>query len=224
MRNNLSVFFNSVLGGIMIGIGGTVYLSCENKVVGSLLFAIGLMTICVYQMALFTGKIGYIVSSKPIYLLECAVVWLGNLVGTTLVAFGVALAKPSLFGTIHTVASGKLNQNWYTALILGILCGLLMFIAVDNFRNEKSHVASKYIGIFACVSTFILAGFEHSIADMYYFMLATFLPISTTDSFGFDMGMLLNGFAFILIVTLGNVLGSFIIPLGKKYAVAAAEK
>ena len=45
-------FFKAVLAGLMIGTGGTVYLSCANKTVGAVLFAVGLFTICVYGMNL----------------------------------------------------------------------------------------------------------------------------------------------------------------------------
>ena len=79
-------FFSAILAGMLIGMGGTVFLSQSNPVVGSFLFAIGLFTIVVFQLHLFTGKVGYTPFNKPVYLIELVVTWLGNLVGTWITA------------------------------------------------------------------------------------------------------------------------------------------
>ena len=63
-------FFSAILAGMLIGMGGTVFLSQSNPVVGSFLFAIGLFTIVVFQLHLFTGKVGYTPFNKPVYLIE----------------------------------------------------------------------------------------------------------------------------------------------------------
>lgn len=54
----------SILAGIMIGISSTVYLSVNNKIIGALLFSIGLFMICSFKMYLFTGKVGYMIITK----------------------------------------------------------------------------------------------------------------------------------------------------------------
>ena len=66
-------FFSAILAGMLIGMGGTVFLSQSNPVVGSFLFAIGLFTIVVFQLHLFTGKVGYTPFNKPVYLIELVV-------------------------------------------------------------------------------------------------------------------------------------------------------
>lgn len=196
----IKTLINAILAGIMIGIGGTVYLACENKIAGAFLFAVGLMAICVYQMSLFTGKIGYIFQNKPSYSLNCLVVWLGNICGTLLSGLAVAYIKPELSQTAGALVEKKLQQDPFATIILGIFCGILMYIAVDNFRTNK-HEFAKYLGIFICVPVFILAGFEHSIADMYYFALTP------------DCRLLsLNGILYILYVSIGNLIGSWIVP------------
>jgi len=48
----------------MIGVGAVIYLSLENKVIGALLFSVGLLSICCLGLNLFTGKIGYVVENK----------------------------------------------------------------------------------------------------------------------------------------------------------------
>lgn len=158
----------SIAAGVMIGIGCTVYLSCENKVVGAILFSVGLFAICSFGMFLFTGKIGYVLSNKnkP----NCAVIWLGNFIGSIIVSVAVRLARPEIHTVAAEVAAKKANLNIFALVILSFLCGILMYIAVDNF-GKHPHELSGIIGIVFCVSVFILCGFEHSIADMNYFAM-----------------------------------------------------
>ena len=54
MREKAASFLYSVLGGVCIGIGGVVFLSCENKVVGAVFFCLGLFAICTFGFNLFT--------------------------------------------------------------------------------------------------------------------------------------------------------------------------
>lgn len=56
--------------------------------------------------------------------------------------------------------------------ILGIFCNLLIFVAVDGFK-ENPHEIGKYLSLFFGVSVFIICGFEHCVADMFYFSLGT---------------------------------------------------
>lgn len=159
----------AIAAGFMIGIGAIIYISCENKIVGSLMFTIGLFTICAFGMNLFTGKIGYIVSNKnkP----NCLIIWLGNLIGGTFGMILARVAKPALHDTAKTMMTAKLQQSFLAIPILAFFCGVLMYIAVENYRSNP-HGIGKVIGLFLCVSTFILSGFEHSIADMCYAALA----------------------------------------------------
>lgn len=205
---HIKTLINAILAGVCISIGGTVFVASDVKIVGALLFCVGLMTICVYQMALFTGKVGYILQNKPIYLVECLITWAGNLLGTVLCGWLVGMAKPELAQKATAIFDAKIAQTPLQSIILGFFCGILMYIAVDNFRTN-SHTVAKYIGIFVCVPAFIMAGFEHSIADMYYFALAEGMPMLS-----------LRGVVYILYVSLGNILGGLLIPnlklLGEK--------
>lgn len=190
----LETLKKSVAAGFMIGIGAVIYLQCDNKIVGSLMFTIGLFTICAFGMNLFTGKIGYIFSNRnrP----NCIVIWAGNLIGT---AFGMTLirfAKPSLHTVAKDMMTAKINQSYVGVVVLAFFCGVLMYVAVENYRANP-HGIGKVVGLFLCVSTFILSGFEHSIADMCYAALAA--------ESGKD---LLDYFLFLLVVTLGNGVGA----------------
>ena len=86
MKKIIDIFLRSLLTGVAIAIGGTVYLSCPNKYLGAFLFGIGLFVILSFGFNLFTGKVGYAVENKPSYLGELSIIWLGNFAGAVLSA------------------------------------------------------------------------------------------------------------------------------------------
>ncbi len=159
----------AIAAGFMIGIGAVIYISCENKIAGALLFTVGLFAVCAFGMNLFTGKIGYIISNKnkP----NCIVIWIGNFLGAITGMALVRIAKPSLHTAAREMMSAKLQQSYIGIPILAFFCGVLMYLAVENYRANH-HGFGKVAGLFLCVSVFILCGFEHSIADMCYAVLA----------------------------------------------------
>ena len=189
-------FKKSVAAGVVIGIGSTVYLVSSDKLVGALFFTIGLFVICAFGLNLFTGRIGYVVERKNIS--ACLKIWLGNFVGCIISVLPIRLAKPALSETASNMVATKLNQGYIVAIVLAIFCGMLMYIAVENFKSNKSDIG-KYIGIFLCVPAFILCGFEHSIADMCYFLFSI-------NSASATIGALL----FILVVSIFNGVGSIL--------------
>ena len=194
---HFKTFYLAVLAGIAIGIGGTIYLSLDNKVIGALFFAVGLYAICVHGLNLFTGKIGYVIEQKLSYCLDLFLIWAGNLAGTWLCAFLISFTRLSISDTAKTICEIKMNDTFISLFILAIFCGLLMFIAVDGYKKCQNPIL-----LFICVAVFILCGFEHCIADMFYFSMAT--------------AWSLTSFIDILIITLGNGIGAIFIPLSKK--------
>ena len=184
----------SFAAGVFIGIGGSVYLSCDNKVVGAVLFAVALLTICCLGLYLFTGKIGYLaLSHKKEDVLAVIVTLLGNLAGTLLSGLMVSYAKPALMEKAQQSCAAKLELLPLPTLVLAFFCGILMYTAVAIYKEKQS-----VWGIFFCVPVFILSGFEHSIADMFYLFTAR---IFTGEAMG-----------FLLIVILGNTLGGLFVP------------
>jgi len=162
----------SVLAGLMIGIGGTVYLSNESKVVGAVLFAIGLFIIVVFGLALFTGKIAYLVDNGWGYIKDLSIILLGNLIGT--LAVGLALRQTRLTAIVEKAVSLcdiKLSDNLLSIFILAFFCGILMFLAVDGYKKIDNPLG-KYLAVFLGVVVFILSGFEHCVANMFYFSIA----------------------------------------------------
>ncbi len=196
-------FIKSVLAGIMIGIGGTIYLSIDNKVVGASLFGIGLFMIVIYGFNLYTGKIGYLVDNFNFKYIKMLVITLiGNFIGTFFV--GYILKFTWIYSLIHDKAkllvNVKLDDSLISILILAFFCGILMYLAVNTYKENKD--ISKYLGVFLGVIVFILCGFEHCIANMYYFSVANIWNLNTL--------------LYLLIMILGNSLGGMLVPLCNK--------
>ena len=196
-------FIKSVLAGIMIGIGGTIYLSIDNKVVGASLFGIGLFMIVIYGFNLYTGKIGYLVDNFNFKYIKMLVITLiGNFIGTFFV--GYILKFTRIYSLIHDKAkilvNVKLDDSLISILILAFFCGILMYLAVNTYKENRD--ISKYLGVFLGVIVFILCGFEHCIANMYYFSVANIWNLNTL--------------LYLLIMILGNSLGGMLVPLCNK--------
>lgn len=193
----------SVAAGVFISIGGTVFLSCEDRVVGAVLFSVGLLSICCLGLFLFTGKIGYWVEEPTAaYAVSMLVTLLGNGVGTLVCGRLIAVAKPALAEKAAALCAGKLEMSPAAVVITAFFCGILMYTAVAVYREKGT-----LLGVLLCVPTFILSGFEHSVADMFYLFAA---GVFSAQAFGF-LGL----------VVLGNTLGGMFLPALR---LAAKEK
>ena len=193
-----SAFWTGIASGMMVGIGGTVYLSCENKVVGAVLFSVALLVICLLGFYLYTGKIG-VFMEKPDKMSAIAlpIGLAGNVLGAVLTGVLTALAKPSLIDAAQKACSAKLENGLLRGLIAAVFCGVLMYAAVKTYGAKGT-----LVGIIFCIPTFILCGFEHSIADVYYFTVASMRG-------AFDPMRVV----FILVAVLGNTLGGWVLPV-----------
>ena len=191
-------FFLAVLAGLCIGLGGTVYLSVENPVVGALLFSLGLLTILGFGFNLFTGKVGYALDNPPTYIGTLALIWVGNLVGTAAMALLVGFTRiyDNIGPKVEKIVETKLNDNILSILLLAIGCGMCMFIAVDQYKQRTSMVRALFV-VFP-VMVFILCSFEHCVANMFYFVLAASFNVKTLT--------------YLAVMTLGNAVGGMLIP------------
>lgn len=158
----VNTFSLATLAGLMIGFGGIIYLMCANKMVGALLFSFGLLTIVCQGFALYTGRIGYF---RQYGLWSILTTIVGNFVGTWLAAKGFLLTRHTV--DIASVVAPKLQDSSLSVLLLSIGCGAMMYLAVDNYRKSKS-----WLFVIMPIVIFILSGFEHSIANMFYISLA----------------------------------------------------
>ena len=161
-RKLINTFSLATLAGIMIGFGGVIYLMCANKMVGALLFSFGLLTIICQGFALYTGRVGYF---REWGLASILTTIAGNFLGTWLVARCFALTRHTV--DIAAVVAPKLEDSSLSVLMLSIGCGAMMYLAVDSYRKSKS-----WLFVVMPIVIFILSGFEHSIANMFYLSLA----------------------------------------------------
>ncbi|MBQ7206864.1 MAG: formate/nitrite transporter family protein [Lentisphaeria bacterium] len=205
MKDFLPTLRGAFSAGLFIGLAGTVFLSVPDRFSGAFLFGFGLLTIVCCGFKLYTGAVGYLVlqgAAAGKYLRTLAVIWIGNFLGTLCVGTALRFSRVGapLAERAQALCRIKAADSWTSLLVLSFFCGILMFLAVDTFRR-KEEVPSVIRGamVFLCVMVFILSGFEHCVADMYYFSVAGMWTRET----------LLRT----LWMTLGNSLGGFLLPL-----------
>ena len=201
--DRLKVFIYSIVAGMLIALGGCAFLSVDNKVLGAAFFVIGLFTICTFGFNLYTGKVCYVFENDKNYGLNTILIWLGNLVGcyVTALLFNLTRISPAISEKAFGMVETKFNDSLISVFILAIFCNLCIYIAVDGFKNNP-HELGKYLSLFFGVMIFIICGFEHVVANMFY--------ISVAKAW--------TGYAwlFLLVNTIGNCVGGWIIPLCKK--------
>ncbi len=199
-------FVYGILAGISIAIGGTAFLSLmdTSKVLGAVFFTVGLFTVCTFGFNLYTGKICYVFERDKSYAIDLIFIWLGNLVGAWLTGMAERATRVgSLLAEKATVlCTAKLNDNLLSIFILAVFCDILIFIAVDGY-GKNPHELGKYLALFFGVTVFILCGFEHCVANMYYFSVAGMWSWKTL--------------LYVLVMTLGNSVGGVLLPLLRQW-------
>ena len=156
----------SFCAGICIGLGGLVYLSVENKMVGAFLFSIGLFSVLIFKLDLYTGLV-----CKPIVLAEKPSLLVTSLVGNSVGAVYIGLL-PSVnhVGFAHDLCINKLNKDSLEWLVMAIVCGMFIALAVYGWTECKGNYS--HIMVMLGVMGFILSGAEHVVADAFYFSMA----------------------------------------------------
>ena len=127
------------------------------------------------------------------------VILIGNAIGSFVTFIIVRFTR--IYDTLHTnalnVINIKLNDTWYSILLLAILCGILIYLGVETYKRSSNNFA-KILGIIFCVMVFILLSAEHCIANIGYFLLAS--------------SYTLKGFLYFILMVLGNTIGGLLIP------------
>ena len=219
-KHGKTVLFG-IYAGMAIGFGGLLNIVANTllsstpiwgKLLGSLLFPIGLTMVCFLSFNLFTGKIGYLFDNDKSYLLFLLFVYIGNILGSLLMGgfCRVVLGETALQQTVNNIA---LNKLWHYELAFGpilktfagsVLCGVLVYLAILSYKQFKQ-VYLKIIGIFLAIGLFVFLGFDHCIANMFYF----------TFAWAYGSGVTYLALA---VVTLGNSLGAIALNEGIKAA------
>ncbi|MCI6640174.1 MAG: formate/nitrite transporter family protein [Pygmaiobacter massiliensis] len=200
----MQIFLNGILAGLLISVGGAVFLSCEVRLAGCVFFSLGLITIITRGFYLFTGKAGYALGQNLGYLGFLGVVWLGNFAGTALAALALRLTRvgPALAEKAFGLWQTKLSDSFVSLFFLAVFCGLLMYLAVDGYKSADNQLVRVLLVVF-CVAVFILCGFEHCVADMFYGWMGLCWSA--------------NALGRLLWISLGNLLGALLVPLCERY-------
>lgn len=190
----LKTFWKAIAAGIAIGMGASAYLLCGSRMLGAFMFTVGLFTICFLGLELYTGRIGYLLDME--HPTDCLIVWLGNFVGCVTSGLLLRYALPELSAIGAELTARKLELSLPRAAVLGLFCGVLMYIAVHNYKENPS-MFGKCVGIFVCIPAFIFCGFEHCIANIVYFALGIT-----------SVSQLLPALYLTLTVSVGNAVGA----------------
>ena len=187
INKTITTLKSSVLAGICIGIAGFGYLAVGGWF-GAVLFSCGLIGVVSYKLKLFTGTAGFIEKGEVGFLLT---VLLGNILGCLLVALLARVSPMPLQDAAQKILSGRLAIGPVRAGLLAIGCGFLMTTAVTFGRR------GHWLPLLFCVPMFIVCGFPHCIADIFYYLTC---PL---DFWGAN-------FWSILLLYVAIVLGNFI--------------
>ena len=211
----------SILSGIFIafaGVGYTFATSFANKFVGACVFPAGIIMVVLCGAKLFTGDcmLTFPLLKKEIPLSKTAltmlIIYLGNFIGSIIIAIMMVYSGSldSIKEMVINIASTKSQLPFYQSFLKGILCNVLVCVAIWMSFSTHS-VTGKIIAMFFPILVFVLAGFEHSIANMY------FLPAGIFTSLKYNIGnldIMLNGLYLNLIpVTIGNVVGGSLVAI-----------
>ena len=188
----------SILSGMLVGIGVIINTFSQNKYIGAMLFSFALLTIIQLQLQLYTGQIGFFTEKRYKIKEYCFMLAL-NFIGASLSTFLALITRSETdINYIIEVSNTKFSHTYFELFICGLLCGVLMFIAV--------YCKNTIITIF-CIMIFILSGYEHCVADFPFILLnvsfeniVKILLIVTGNSIGSIIAYHLKDYRNILII------------------------
>ena len=212
---HIETLLKGVLAGIAISFGGFLCIRtnamASSSILGSFLFSFGLILICNFNFNLYTGKVCYLFDNKEKSLikriLDLLIMLGGNLIGTLFFANVLKLVmadnatNTKLMDTLINSVNSKINYEWYQMIGLSFFCGMLVYIAVEGFK-KIDNMFGKYVVLMLAIGGFIVSGFEHSIANMFYYFLSGSYSIIA--------------FWSLLLCVIGNSIGGLFIPLINK--------
>jgi len=234
-----TVFALAVLAGAFIALGAifstTVAAGGSDlpygvvRLLAGIAFSLGLMLVVVAGAELFTGNNLIVMAwagrriRTARLLLNWGIVYLGNFVGALATAGLMYATRQYTFGggevgkTALTIASTKVGYGFVQAVALGILCNALVCLAVWLTYGARS-VTDKIVAVLPPIAAFVAAGFEHSVANMYFIPFGLLLKhdttwVASTEGLPDTSGLTWRAFFVdnLLPVTIGNVIGGAIL-------------
>jgi len=168
MKSEVFKFYlQSVLAGSLIGMGDMIYVVSQNKILGSFLFSLGLLSILIKGFPLYTGRIGYVSSWNDLWNLRTGMlpIIFFNFIGIGLVCAFAGLSRLDL-SAVNQMVETKVSQTWFSSLYLSWGCGAMMYLAVNGWKKHTHPIL-----VIMPIMFFILCGFEHCIANYGYFWM-----------------------------------------------------
>ena len=223
MKQILLNFLKGILAGLAIGVGGFLYIIMTfalhgnvaelGKVLGSLLFSVGLFLVCTFSLSLYTGKIGLIYEEKKdkIFYISLPVMLIGNAIGAFALGYAMyfAFRSTGVYDYAMAAAASRLKldtfMDYLSTSIKSFLCGLCVYLAVKCFNLNRLKPLGIGLLVFF-VFVFVYCGFQHCIANMFYFGMTNAMEWNT----------LFNLFIVILFNSLGPVVGVLMVKLIQK--------
>ena len=247
----LTMFTLAVLAGAFIALGAVFATNTAAgagalpfgvaKLLTGLVFCLGLVLVVVGGAELFTGNNLIVMAwasgkvSSEALLRNWVIVYAGNFVGSIGTAILVLWSKQYTFGggavgeTALIIASGKASLDFFQAMALGVLCNALVCLAVWLTFSARSTI-DKIAAIIFPITAFVAAGFEHSIANMYFIpyglLIKAFDPAFVAER-GLDLTNLTWGnflFNNLLPVTIGNIIGGAVLVAAIYWSVFLRNK
>ncbi|MBO7664920.1 formate/nitrite transporter family protein [Candidatus Saccharibacteria bacterium] len=213
----------------LAGVGATFGNVYGGKIAGACIFTAGLAMVVVAGSELFTGNNLMIMAlfDRKIKLSQMLLNWLlvfiGNFIGAIFVTTVVVIsgAFDAIPDAVVNTANAKVNLGFFEALLKGIMCNFLVCIAVWMAFSANT-VSGKIMAVFLPVMLFVLCGFEHSIANMFFIPAGTLTgAIYNLPAPGFTSFLLNN----LTPVVIGNIIGgSLLVGCGYYVAYHTSEK
>ncbi len=198
----------AICSGLMIGIGGTASLWAAyqfgkwGKLIGAVLFSLGIFEIVTFEMRLFTGMVADIPRMGLKNTWKLPVCFIGNAIGVAFIALLVYFTPLSdiVIAQSQNLVTNKLtSEHWYlSSLCSSILCGALITLSVRSVKYSPRKGLDATLGVTFPIIVFAFCGFDHSVANLLYFF------------FNGEISWTIVGFEALCIV--GNILGGIILP------------
>jgi len=234
----LTMFTLAILAGAFIALGAVFATNTAAgsstlpfgvaKLLTGLVFCLGLILVVVGGAELFTGNNLIVMAwasgkvSGRALVRNWVIVYAGNFVGSFGTALLVLWSKQYTFGggavgeTALKIAAGKTSLDFFQAMALGVLCNALVCLAVWLTFSARSTI-DKIAAIIFPITAFVAAGFEHSVANMYFvpygLLIKSFDPAFVAET-GLELSNLTWGNFLLnnlLPVTIGNIIGGAVL-------------
>ena len=199
----------SILSGMFIALGGFVSaLAMTNvgslglaKVLAGLAFSAGLIMSILANAALYTGSVMKMYTYKGNILKFLSKVWFWNFIGAIAVISALITMQGPVLDTIQTIATNKCNLTLIDMFNRAVYCNILVCLAV-LFSKKAQSAVDLLVTVTVPVSVFVICGFEHSVANMFYLPFAKLIGADITW-----VQIVTN----LSVVTVGNFLGGLFV-------------